>query len=130
MNIEVLWPLRPAEIGVLALAFPYEEITQALRIGIAFLSLLLLGLSISAYRRTRITGLLYASVAFGMFAVLMLVDFLEDTVGGPFVPPYSDILSSGITLMILVLFFMAIVRRKRAGDGGTSPITPEDARRE
>ena len=89
---------------------PYEPITQAIKIGIAAFSLLLLGLSISAYRNTHIRRLVYAAVAFGLFSLQLFFDYLEDAVPA-FDTPYSDIIFFGITLAILVLFFMAIVRK-------------------
>jgi hypothetical protein len=90
---------------------PYEPLTQAIKIGIAAFSLLLLGLSISAYRNTHIRRLVYAAVAFGLFSLQLFFDYLEDAVPA-FDTPYSDIIFFGITLAILVLFFMAIVRKK------------------
>ena len=90
---------------------PYEPITQAIKIAIAAFSLLLLALSISAYRKTAFKKILYAAVAFGLFALQMFVDYLEDAINA-FDTPYTDIVFFGITLAILVLFFMAIVRRK------------------
>jgi hypothetical protein len=89
---------------------PYEPITQAIKIAIAAFSLLLLGLSISAYRKTHIRRLVYAAVAFGLFSLQLFFDYLEDAVPA-FDTPYSDIIFFGITLTILVLFFMAIVRK-------------------
>jgi hypothetical protein len=90
---------------------PYEPITQVIKIAIAAFSLLLLGLSISAYKKTAFRRLLYAAVAFGLFAIQMFFDYLEDAFEG-FDTPYTDIIFFGITLAILVLFFMAIVRKK------------------
>ena len=90
---------------------PYEPITQVIQIAIAAFSLLLLGLSISAYKKTSVKRILYAAVAFGLFAIQIFFDYLEDAVEA-FDTPYSDIIFYGITLAILVLFFMAIVRRK------------------
>jgi hypothetical protein len=90
---------------------PYEPITQAIKIAIAAFSLLLLVLSISAYKKTAFKKILYAAVAFGLFALQMFVDYLEDAIDA-FDTPYTDIIFFGITLAILVLFFMAIVRRK------------------
>lgn len=90
---------------------PYEPITQAIKIAIAAFSLLLLGLSISAYKKTAIKRILYAAIAFGLFAIQMFFDYLEDAAEG-FDTPYSDIIFYGITLAILVLFFIAIVRKK------------------
>ena len=90
---------------------PYEPITQAIKIAIAAFSLLLLALSISAYKRTALKRILYASIAFGLFAIQMFFDYLEDAVEA-FDTAYTDIIFFGITLAILVLFFMAIVRKK------------------
>jgi hypothetical protein len=90
---------------------PYEPITQAIKIAIAAFSLLLLGLSVSAYRKTHLKRLVYAAVAFGLFALQLFFDYLEDAIPA-FDTPYSDIIFFGITLAILVLFFMAIVRKK------------------
>ena len=90
---------------------PYEPITQVIQIAIAAFSLLLLGLSISAYKKTSLKRILYAAVAFGLFAIQIFFDYLEDAVEA-FDTPYSDIIFYGMTLAILVLFFIAIVRRK------------------
>ena len=90
---------------------PYEPITQVIQIAIAAFSLWLLGLSISAYKKTSLKRILYAALAFGLFAIQIFFDYLEDAIEA-FDTPYSDIIFYGITLAILVLFFMAIVRRK------------------
>ena len=90
---------------------PYEPITQAIKIAIAAFSLLLLGLSISAYKKTALKRILYAAIAFGLFAIQMFFDYLEDAVEG-FDTVYSDIIFYGITLAILVLFFLAIARKR------------------
>jgi hypothetical protein len=89
---------------------PYEPIEQGIKIAVAAFSLLLLGLSISAYKKTALKRILYAAVAFGLFAIQMFFDYLEDAVEG-FDTAYSDIIFFGITLAILVLFFIAIVRK-------------------
>ena len=90
---------------------PYEPIAQTIKIVIVAFSILLAGLSISAYRRTAIKGIIYAAIAFGLFAVQMLFDYLEDEVPG-FETPYNDMVFLSTTLAILLLFFLAIVWRK------------------
>jgi len=105
------WLVQPAETGLQAEVGPYGWLEQIIKLGIAALSLILLGLSISAYRRTSFRSMLYASVAFGLFAVQMVFEYLGDALGAG--EPYNDIITPGITLAILVLFFMAIVRRGR-----------------
>jgi hypothetical protein len=92
-------------------AEPFEPIIQVIKIAIAAFSLLLLALSISAYRKTGLRRIVYAAVAFGLFALQLFYDYLEDAVPG-FDTPYGDVIFFGITLAILVLFFMAIVRKK------------------
>lgn len=91
---------------------PYEPLEQLIKIGIAAFSVLLLGLSLSAYKKTALKGILYAAVAFGLFAVQMFFDYLGDMVEG-FEQPYSDIIFYAMTLAILVLFFLAVVRRNK-----------------
>ncbi|MGI0014057.1 MAG: hypothetical protein ACREBU_11530 [Nitrososphaera sp.] len=101
------WPIRQVEVNF----EPYEPIAQAIKVGIAAFSLLLLGLSIYAYNKTRLKAIIYAAVAFALFAGQMLLDYLEDTVPGV-EGPFNDIIFLGMTLAILVLFFTAIVRKR------------------
>ena len=100
-----------AEIPIGAEFEPYEPIEQAIKIGIAAFSILLAGLSIYAYKKTAIRGIIYAAIAFGLFAAQMLFEYLEDEVEG-FDAPFNDIIFLGMPLAILVLFFLAIVWRK------------------
>jgi hypothetical protein len=103
--LSLSWLIRQAEFE------PYEPIEQMIKVGIGVFSLLLLALSISAYKKTRLKGTLYAAVAFGLFSAQMLFEYLEDAVKG-FDSPFNDIIFTGFTLAILVLFFVAIVKRK------------------
>jgi hypothetical protein len=92
---------------------PFEPIEQMIKIGIAAFSLLLLGLSISAYRKTALKGIIYAAIAFGLFAAQLFFDYMEDAVEG-WEQPFSDVIFYAMTLAILVLFFLAVVRRNKA----------------
>ena len=89
----------------------HDTIIQIIKIGIAAFSILLLALSISAYRKTAFKGMIYAMAAFGLFAVQLLIDYLEDVVPG-WQQPFNDVILYAMTLGILVLFFMAIIKRK------------------
>ncbi len=100
------------ELGTVAVLDAYEPIVQLIKIGIAAFSVLLLGLSISAYRKTALKGMIYAAIAFGLFAVQLLFDYLEDAVEG-WEQPYNDVIYYAMTLAILVLFFLAGVRRNK-----------------
>ena len=90
----------------------YEPIVQLIKIGIAAFSVLLLGLSISAYKKTALKGIIYAAIAFGLFAVQLFFDYLEDAVEG-WEQPYNDVIYYAMTLAILILFFLAVVRRNK-----------------
>ena len=86
-------------------------ISNGLEIAIGIFSLVLFALAITAYRNTKIKKILFAAAAFGLFGIQLLVDSLEDYVG--FLDgQYVDILGPIITLTILVLFFVAIVKKR------------------
>lgn len=86
------------------------EATELLNVAIGAFALLLLALSLSAYRRTRLRRLLVVSAAFGLFAVEVLVNQLDVFV---FTVGYStdQIVSAVLDFCILLLFFFAVVRR-------------------
>ena len=87
----------------------FDQFISAL---VGIFSILLLLLSISAYKKTGVKSTLYAAAAFGLFAVGLFLKVLEDSYES-FDSVYSDILASAITLSILMLFFLAIVKRNR-----------------
>jgi hypothetical protein len=89
----------------------YEPIVQIIRIGIAAFSILLLSLSLTAYKKTALKSIIYAAIAFGLFAVQTFFDYLQDAVKS-FEQPYNDVIFYTMTLAILVLFFLGVVRRK------------------
>ena len=74
------------------------------------LSLLLFALSISAYRNTGLKKIKYAIVAFALFAAYLFWEYLEDvfTFLGD---TYSNIILPSMTFGVLILFFLAIVRK-------------------
>ena len=87
------------------------SISDGLEVGIGIFSLILFALSITAYRNTGIKKILFAAAAFGLFAVQLLVDALEDSL--EFIPEnVADTLVPFITLAILILFFAAIVKKR------------------
>ncbi len=100
---------RQVETGSAITEGPYEPIVQLLKIAIGAFSLLLLALAISAYRKTALRGLIYAAVAFGLFAVQLFFDFLEDSVES-LQQPFNDVIFYALTLGVLVFFFLAVVR--------------------
>ena len=90
----------------------YDSIESTILAATGVFSLLLLGLSILAYKRTGIKKIIYAAIAFSLFAIQLILESLEESLGILEDPPIGDILSSSLTLAILVLFFLAIVRRE------------------
>jgi Na+/glutamate symporter len=89
----------------------YDSLEGVILAATGVFSLLLLALSILAYRRTGIKKIIFASIAFSLFAIQLILESLEESLGILEDPPVGDILSSSLTLAILVLFFLAIVRR-------------------
>ena len=70
-------------------------------------------LSIRAYTKLKIKGMLFVSAAFGIFAARTIAIETRDLyVGGGESPALESILSF-MLLMALVLFFIAIVQRER-----------------
>ena len=89
----------------------YDSIESVIQAAIGIFSLLLLVLSILAYKRTGLKKIIFAAIAFSLFAIQLILEALEETIGILEEPPIGDILSASMTLAILVLFFMAIVRK-------------------
>jgi hypothetical protein len=90
----------------------YDTIEGIIYVIGAIFSVTLLALSISAYKNTGIKKIKYAIVAFGLFAFFLLYEYLEHTFKASFNTPYTDIIIPSTSLAILVLFFLAIVRKK------------------
>jgi len=93
------------------------EAEELLNFAIGAFSLVLLALSLSAYRRTHLNRLLLVSAAFGLFAVEVVVTQLDF-----FIVPLSENAEGAITALldfaILLLFFFAVVR----GDQRTTSV--------
>ncbi|MDA4133820.1 MAG: hypothetical protein OK454_11965 [Thaumarchaeota archaeon] len=86
------------------------ETQEALDITIAVFALILLALSLSAYRKTRMRRLLLVSGAFGLFAVEVLIRQLDDFVFNVGFQT-EQIVVAAMEFVILLLFFLAIVVR-------------------
>ncbi len=74
------------------------------------LSLLLMTISISAYRNTGLKKIKYAIVAFALFAAYLFWEYLEgvfEFLG----ETYSDIILASMIFGVLISFFLAIVRK-------------------
>jgi hypothetical protein len=77
----------------------YESIESVILAATGILSLLLLALSILAYRRTGLKKIIFAAIAFSLFAIQLILEALEESLGILEEPPVGD------------MFFLAIVRK-------------------
>ncbi|HKQ21111.1 MAG TPA: hypothetical protein VJS91_03645 [Nitrososphaeraceae archaeon] len=95
----------------LATETPFLELIESILyiIGTIFAAILI-ALSISAYRNTRLRKLLYAIVAFLLFGIFLFYEFLEHSMS--LENTFTEIVIPFMGLSILVLFFMAIVKKK------------------
>jgi hypothetical protein len=87
-----------------------HEVQGVLDVAIAVFAVVLLALSLSAYRKTRLKRLLIVSVAFLLFAVEVGIGQLDDFV---FAVGYQTdlVVVAAMEFVILLLFFLAIVVR-------------------
>ncbi|HYJ02069.1 MAG TPA: hypothetical protein VEW92_07630, partial [Nitrososphaeraceae archaeon] len=83
---------------------------EIIEIIVGIFALFLFALSISAYKTIHLKKMIFAIAAFGLFAVESFIDYLEDILPA-LDTPYVDILLAIISLMILILFFLAFIRR-------------------
>jgi len=86
-----------------------ENIENIISAGIAVFSVLLLVLSVSGYRKTRIRLTIYAIIIFALFAIQQFLDLVDD-IFPTLENTITDLVVHSLTLAILVIFFMAIVR--------------------
>lgn len=87
------------------------DIASVIELAIIASSLGLFALSLSAYRNSGMKRILFAAGAFALFAIQLFLDYIEEYFN--FLDEeVTDIILSLVTLGILVLFFMAIVKRK------------------
>jgi hypothetical protein len=89
----------------------FEGLENGIALGIGIFSILLLALSITAFKKTGLKVTIYAIIIFALFAIQQFLDFLDDI----FITldtPITGVIISSVTLAILVLFFLAIVRTK------------------
>jgi hypothetical protein len=98
--------------GLLLQTELFEGIESVIQAATGIFSILLLALSISAYRKTGLKRILYAATAFALFAVQLLFDSLGDTFE-ILDTGYASLITPSMTLAILVLFFLAIIQKNR-----------------
>lgn len=101
-NISIV-PLQLEFLGII-------ENLETLLIGI--FSVMLLLLSVSSYKKTGFSNILYASAAFGLFAFDVFLELIIERYYS-FNYPMQDLVHTSITLAILALFFISIIKKTR-----------------
>ena len=91
--------------------FSFVDADEIVEILVGVFALFLFALSISSFRTFKIKKMIFAIAAFGLFAVESFIDYLEDVI--PLLDtPYIDLLLAIISLITLILFFIALIKRK------------------
>ena len=86
-------------------------IVSIIQLAIIGISLFLLGLTIKAYTTSGLKKILFAAGAFGLFSVNLFFEYAEETFDW-FEDTESEIITALIFLTILILFFLAIIKKK------------------
>jgi hypothetical protein len=89
----------------------YVIIERSLYIIATGFSILLMALSISAYRETGARKIKYAIIAFALFAVFLFYEYLEHSFMS-LDTPYTDIILPSAVLAIVFLFFLSAVSKR------------------
>ena len=97
--------------GVLLDTELFDGLENGIAVGIGIFSLILLALSITAFKKTHLRVIIYAIIIFALFAIQQLFDYFENMIP-ELDTPVTDVLVDSLTLAILVLFFLAIVRTR------------------
>jgi hypothetical protein len=104
---------QPNLLSIFSLEIEPIGVTQKLiYVLIGIFSILLLLLSISSYKKTGLRSILYAAGAFGLFSISIFIEAIEENFNilGSIL---LDFLGALITLVILILFFLAIVKKNK-----------------
>ena len=92
---------NPVESGVFTA-------TQLLDVGVA---IILAAIALTAFRTTGIKKIVFAIVAFTLVAVQHVINYIDSSVTDFMPDDIRYILFSAITLAIMLMFFLAIVRK-------------------
>jgi hypothetical protein len=87
------------------------ELYESLNLVVALFAIMLLAISLIAYRRTNLRRLLLVSVAFGLFAVQAFIRELDE-LALVFGSGTEQVIVIILDLAILLLFFLALVVSK------------------
>jgi hypothetical protein len=84
------------------------ELDEIFSLAVGGCAIILLTITLIAYRKTNLTRLLLVSVAFGLFALKTVVRHLDLLIFN-WGAQTTDLLYTAIDLVILILFFLAVI---------------------
>ena len=96
---------------------PIDVVTQddivsgSVTLAIAGFSILLTIMAITAYKKTGVPQLKYIAMAFSFFTIYLGTEALQELL--PLNDDSFDLFLSGIMLLILVSFFLGVMRKKK-----------------
>lgn len=88
-----------------------SELDEILSLAVGVFALVLLAVTLAAYKKTNLTRLLLVSSAFGLFAVKTILRHLDILIFN-WGTGTMDLLFTALDFMILVLFFLALTIKK------------------
>ncbi|MHB8546337.1 MAG: hypothetical protein ACYDAJ_06185 [Nitrosotalea sp.] len=98
--------------GIRELGGEVPDLPESLDFATGIFAAFLLVVSLFAYRRTKLTRLLFVSAAFGIYAFRALLPRLDIFLPNLDISTGIDVMLSSTGFVILALFFLAIVKRK------------------
>jgi len=93
--------------------FNYQYAEGLIYLFSGILSAILLALSITAYRKRFVKKILYAIIAFGFFSFYLYFESLEAFYPELHLYPGLDIFAASIVTLVLIFFFLAIIKRQQ-----------------
>jgi hypothetical protein len=94
----------------------FDDIEITIIASTMMLAIILSMLSITGYRKNKLKKMLYAAIAFGLFAIFALYQYVEENyleanVIETIDNPATDLILPAIPLVILLLFFLALIKK-------------------
>lgn len=90
---------------------PTSEAFLVAQILITICALFLLGVTIKAYRNTRLQKLVYVAIAFVLFAAQHILNYVDQAVADIMPDDIRYLLFTIMTLAIMGMFFLAILKK-------------------
>ncbi len=99
------------EFVELFLGFKTTQIHLVVKIGVIAFSALLFALTLTAYMNTRSKKIAFASAAFGVFVIQQFLTYIDEYLVNIVRDDIRYAFSSALLLLILILFFVAIIKK-------------------